>query len=49
MWEVPGIRKMAGIHRYFKPIAGLPRTSEMNIGESATTIANTDVQNVLEM
>ena len=39
---------MAGIHRYFKPIAGLPRPSETNIGERATTEANTAVQNVLE-
>ena len=42
------LTKMAGIHKFFKPISSLLHPSEMKIGAKATTEASTAVQNVLE-
>ena len=39
---------MAGLQRYFKPVAALPTAAEADIGEVATTAANKAVQQVIE-
>ena len=39
---------MAGLRRYFKPVAALPTAVETSVGEVATTTANKAVQQVIE-